>query len=242
MTDSAAVPRSERQLVAVYEDPEAAGRVRDALVAAGVAEAAIAVDRPEDEVVSLRGEMHEEVTQAWIVPNAAFAVTKEGVKGIGVVGIVAAAVGLLVGVALASLDFGSTYPVRLVVFGGIGLTFGATVGLVAGAGMGSRRPDELAAAHRGVVLRVRGDSASLRELLARFEPIRLDEVSVDGDPIDTITTEGDRPDAPGDVEEMFRNVAVGDDYSPSDPSRAEAQGSARPGPERGDQGQGRRNP
>lgn len=233
MTDPTFIPEPDRQLVAVYGSPAVAENVREALRGAGVPDGDVSVDQPDDEIASLRGEMHEELTQAWVVPNAAFATTKEGMKGITFVGVVASVIGLLGGVALASVDFGSTYGVRLVVFGVIGLGFGATIGLVAGAGMGARRPAELAAAHRGVVLRVRANSPALRELLARFDPIRLDEITGDGDPIDTVTTEGDGSGGTDRIGRVLRDSVRGDDYSPRDKSRTRLRSAARSTPQRG---------
>lgn len=214
-------PASHHDLVAVYEDQVTVDRVRAELVDAGVPDSAISLNERADEIASLRGEMHEELTNAWIVPNAAFAATKEGMKGILIVGTIASLVGLAICLPFAFIDFGPALPVRLVIFASLGLGFGGTVGLIAGAATGARRPGELSAAHRGIVVRVRADDESIRDVLVRHEPIRLDEVMSDGTPVDTITTEGDRSDAPSAAEEMVLTAATTDDYSPPDPTHEE---------------------
>jgi hypothetical protein len=44
------------------------------------------MDEESDVVTSLRAEMHEELTHAWVVPNAGLIATKESVKGMSMVG------------------------------------------------------------------------------------------------------------------------------------------------------------
>jgi apolipoprotein N-acyltransferase len=174
----------------------------------------VRLDAESDEVLSLRAEMHEELTQAWIVPTAAFVATKEGAKGMGMVGAIAIVIALAIAIPLAFVDFGSTLGVRLIVFSLVAVALGGTIGFVAGAGMGSKRPAEPMAAHSGVVLRVDQDSRALRDALADEEPIRVDEVTHDDVPLDTILTEEQAHDD-GTVEEVAANLQ-GDDYHPQE--------------------------
>ena len=212
MTDPAFTPSSERELLVVYPTPEAAGHARDRLLDLGINPASIRIDEESDEIASLRAEMHEEVTQAWIVPTAAFVATKESVKGMGFVGGMAILASLAIAIPLAFIDFGASLGVRLVWFSIIAVAVGGTIGFIAGASAGVKRPGELMAAHRGTVLRVNEDTPALRASLVELHPIRLDEISHDDTPLETVMTE-DETDDEGIVEEVAANIH-GDDYHP----------------------------
>jgi hypothetical protein len=201
-----------RELLVVYATPERAETARARVLALGLDPAAVRIDAETDEIASLRAEMHEELTQAWIVPSAAFIATKEGAKGMAFVGAVAILVSLLIAVPLAFIDFGATLGTRLVVFSLVAIALGGTIGFVAGAGAAAKRPGERMAAHRGTVVRVDVDTPELRRALVDLEPIRLDQVTHDGTPLDTVVTEGDRRDD-GTVEELAANLQ-GDDFHP----------------------------
>jgi hypothetical protein len=123
-------------------------------------------------------------------------------------------IALAIAIPLAFIDFGSTLGVRLIVFSLVAVALGGTIGFVAGAGMGSKRPAEPMAAHRGVVLRVDQDTQALRDALAEAEPIRVDEVTHDDVPLDTVVTEEQAHDD-GTVEEVAANLQ-GDDYHPQE--------------------------
>ena len=214
MSDPVFTSPQDQELLAVYPTRERAEQARERLLRLGVRPESVRLDAESDEVLSLRAEMHEELTQAWIVPTAAFVATKEGAKGMGMVGAIAIVIALAIAIPLAFVDFGSTLGVRLIVFSLVAVALGGTIGFVAGAGMGSKRPAEPMAAHRGVVLRVDQDTQELRDALADEEPIRVDEVTHDDVPLDTILTEEQAHDD-GTVEEVAANLQ-GDDYHPQE--------------------------
>ena len=197
---------------------EAVARLR----AAGVAEEAVHLDEGLDYVASLRSEMHDELTNAWVVPNAAVAYTKESAHGLATAVVIGVGIGLALAFPMALIPLGHSHPMRLLVWAVVGMAFGATVALVAGPALGTRRPDEPSAAQRGTVVRVEQDTAQLRSLLAELGPIRLDEITAAGDPIATVTTEG--PSGP--VEQEARTLrdmadnAVSDDYHVADHDRS----------------------
>jgi hypothetical protein len=214
MTDPSFTPESERELLVVYPTAQQANQARTALLDAGVADADIHVGEEPDVVAALRAEMHQELTDAWVVPNAAVAYTKESAHGLLVASAIGALIGLVAAFPLALIDVGSSYWVRFIVFAAVGVAFGLAIALVAGPALGANRPAEEPAGVRGTVLRVEHDSHQLRQLLADLHPIRLDEMGHDGTPIATVTTEG--PDtevetAVETVKDMAANV-TGDDY------------------------------
>lgn len=217
MSDPSFTPEEGRELLVVYPSQDQADQARETLLQAGIAEADIRIDAASDHIASLRAEMHEELTRAWVVPNAGVAYTKESARGLAAATLIGSAIGLAVAVVAAIPDVGSTYLTRLVVFALIGIAFGATVGLVAGPGLGSRRPDEPLAAERGVLLRVAHDSPELRTLLGDLDPIRMDEVRADDLPIATVATEGEDRLAKDTLEDLGEHLQ-GDDYH-ADPER-----------------------
>ena len=219
MTDPSFTPISERELLVVYPTPERAGEARDRLLELGIGPASIRVGEESDEIASLRAEMHEELTQAWIVPTAAFVATKESVKGMGFVGGVTILASLAVAIPLAFIDFGSTLGVRLVWFSIIAVAVGGTIGFVAGASVAVKRPGELMGAHRGTVLRVAEDTPAIRRSLVELHPIRLDEIAHDDTPLDTVMTE-DETDNVGTVEEVAANIEGDDYHSETHPDRS----------------------
>lgn len=213
MTDPSFTPPSERELLVVYPTRQRAEAVRAHLLHLGISPAAVQVDEEADEIASLRAEMREELSQAWIVPNAGLVATKESVRGMVAVGAIATLASLAVAIPLAFVDFVATLGVRLVWFSVIAIALGGTVGFVAGGAASAKRPAELMAAQRGTVLRVSDDSPALRRVLLETEPIRLDEVGHDDRPIETVMTEDDADDR-GTFDEIAAN-AHGDDYHPT---------------------------
>jgi hypothetical protein len=219
--DPMAVPESERELLVVYPDADRAERARAAVLAAGVPAEDVRIDAEPDRVASFRMEMHEELERAWIVPQAGLAHTKEGARGFAFTTGIGAAVGLVAAFPLALIGTASTYPVRLLVWAVVGMAFGAAIGVVAGPGIASVRPDAQMAAARGVLLRVRHDSPQLRALLADLAPLRMDELTSDDEPIETLLTEGPRG-VKETVEDMAAKVQ-GDDYH-AEPQRGSRSG------------------
>lgn len=192
MSDPALTPEADRELLVVYPDRGAAEAARRALLEVGVREDAIHLDEEPDVVASLRSEMREELSRAWVVPNAGVVYPKEAARGLLGVSALAGGIGLLAAVPLALIDFGSTYWIRLAIWAAVGLAFGFAIGMVVGPATAAPRPNEPPAARRGVLLRVEQDSPQLRSLLATDDVVRMDEITHAGDPVDTVTTEGDR--------------------------------------------------
>jgi hypothetical protein len=213
MSDLLPIPPEERELLVVYPTSEAAEQARARAIEMGVDPSHIRLGEESDVVASLRAEMHEELTHAWIVPNAALIATKESVKGMGLVGGVAVAIGLAVAIPLAFIDWGyGSFWIRLAWFAVVAIAAGGTVGFVAGAAAAAKRPSELAGAHRGTVVRVSDDTPEIRRALVELKPIRMDEVTHGDTPIDTITTE-EQSEPEGVIEEVTANLG-GDDYQP----------------------------
>jgi hypothetical protein len=212
VTDPSFISASERDLLVVAHDRDEAEAARRALLAAGVPEEEVLIDRPEDRKASLRGEMHEELTHAWIGPQAGIVYTKESARGLLVGGVLGAAFGIVLAFPLALIPIGDLgYGGRLVATLVVGIAFGLAIGMVAGPSVASIRPNQLPAAERGVLLRVRRDTPEIREVLARLHPIRVDELRRSDDlPIDTPYTEEDDP-VSQTVRDVTENLRANDD-------------------------------
>src|SRR4051794_41034381 len=168
--------RPHYELVAVFRSQDEADEAARRLHSIGVDDGAISVGDQRDEITSLKAEMRDELTEGWILPQAAMAVTKEGAKGLSIVTVTAAIVGAVLAAPFAFIDFGLNFAGRLVLLVLVGLTVGGSVGLVIGPALASKRPDEPMAAQRGVVVRVHRDSEQIRSVLTDLRPVRLDEV------------------------------------------------------------------
>jgi len=204
------IPEAQRELLAVYDTHDAAVEARRAALGVGVPEAAITMDGVANEQTSLKAEMREELEKSWMMPAAAIATTDEGLKGTFLAGIVCCALALVVIVPFAFIDWGLSLPMRLLIHVVVALLVGASVAVVAGPALASRRSDEVMGAHRGSTLRVAADSEELRRALDRPGLIRLDEVTHDLEPMGAVITEDDRT-ARGVAEQMADNVRQGDD-------------------------------
>ena len=212
MTDPTFIPEADRELLVVYPDLEQAEAARRALLDRGVPEREIHVDDEPDAVASLRAEMHEELTRAWVVPNAAALYPSGAARGLALASVAGAIVGLLAAFPLALIEVGGSYWLRWVVFAVVGVAFGLTVGLVVGPASGAPRPGELPAAARGTMLRVERDTEVVRRVLSDLDPVRIDEVTEEGDPIATVSTE--HPDTMAETVRDAAASARGDDYHP----------------------------
>src|SRR5688572_5229481 len=106
MTDPTFTPESGRELVVVYPDRPRAEAARAALIGAGLHEREIHLDEDLDAVASLRAEMHDELTRAWVVPNAGIAYPAESARGLVIVSAVGVLVGLAAAFPLALIDVG----------------------------------------------------------------------------------------------------------------------------------------
>jgi hypothetical protein len=210
--DPGTTPEEERELLVVYPDSETAAQAARVLVRAGVPAGDIRIDEDLDRVASLRAEMHDELERAWVVPTAGVGYPREAANGL----VWLSAVGAVIGVALAALvaliPFGSSYGVRFLVLAVIGLACGLTVGMVAGPGMAATRPDQDMAAVRGSMLRVTHDTPELRRLLNDLGPLRIDELTADDVPVDTMRRETATSSL--DAAKDMPKHAKGDDYRP----------------------------
>lgn len=241
MTDPSFTSESDRDLLVVLPTHDEAEQAARALLDAGIDPADVQIDVESDRVASLRAEMHEELTEALVVPNAGVAYPKEAARGLVAGELIGVGIGVLAAFPLALIPIAdTTYWVRFLIYAVVGVAFGVTVGLVAGPAAGSRRPNEPPAIERGTLLRVRHDSPELRALLADLHPIRMDEIRrADDLPIRTVHTEAGSG-LHDTVEDLTRN-ARGDDYSP-DPERPRPDWEGKPTPTEApaDQGQDRR--
>ena len=81
--------REGRHTVAVLRDLRAAADAREQLLRMGVAPTAVEIDGEVGQVESLRAEMRAELEESIVSPQAAVAYTKESVKGITTLAVVA---------------------------------------------------------------------------------------------------------------------------------------------------------
>jgi hypothetical protein len=213
-------PETDRDLVVVYPTEQQAREAGRRLQELGVPSGSIRIGEDTDAIASLRAEMREELTQAWLMPTAGVVATEESAKGTLYLGAIATLLALVIGVPPAFVDYGSTLAVRLVTHVVIAFIFGGLVGFIAGGARNAKPPNELLAAQRGTVLRVGQDTPAVRDALAALEPLRLDEVGADGTPLDTVITEGATDDV-GAVQEMPANLH-GEGYHPVDAPHRDA--------------------
>ena len=206
-------PRAHELLV-VFRLPEQARQAEHDLEEAGVPPQLIDVDREADRITALRAEMREELAESWVMPQAGVAMTKEGARGFVVVTAVCAVVAAIIAAPFAFIDFGLSFWGRLILLVGIGLAVGATIGLIVGPALASKRPDEPAAADTGTVLLVADDSPDIRAILARLHPIRIDEVAYGTLPRGTVITDSP-PMVEATIEELETGIEGNDFRGPS---------------------------
>jgi hypothetical protein len=187
--DARTTPQPRRELIAVMRSRADAERVAARLTRMGLDQRAMRIDDQADYTAALRAEMRQELDDAVVAPQASFVATKEGARGFVFVTVIAMAVSALLALPLALIDFGSPYWVRYLVVFGILAVLAFTFGLVFGPSLGTKDSDDVAAATRGSVLRIRDDSAWVREVVMKGDPIRVDEVTAAGDPAATLYTE-----------------------------------------------------
>ncbi len=190
MTD---LPHRDHELLAVFRDPEHARQAQRHLQAAGVPHGIIDLDKEGDRLTSLRAEMREELAEGWLMPHLGVAMTKEGARGFVVVTLLCSLIGVIIAAPFAFIDFGLSFWGRLILLVLIGLAFGATLGIIIGPALASRRPDEPAAAESGAVMHVADDTPEIRAILKNFDPIRIDEIARGTLPRGTVTTDTPPP-------------------------------------------------
>lgn len=190
MTDPSFIPEEDRELLVVYPTFEQASRARDAVIEAGIPESEVHLDRASDMVVALRAQMHSELMGGLVVHHAGVIHPKEGGLGALLFSLMGVAIGAMAAFPLALIPVGSTtYLGRLAAFALVGAAFGATLGLLVGSASSAQRRDSALAAG-GTLLRVERDSTDLRRALANLDPVRIEEVAHDDQPIDTLNTSG----------------------------------------------------
>jgi len=216
--------RSRYDLLAVYDDPAAARAASARLREAGFTSNAVAVAESRDHDLALQAEMRDELTSSWISPQASFIMTKEGTRGFVLVLLLLNAVAIAAATPFAFIEFGGlSFWARWFIVVGCVVAMVSVIALVVGPAVGSRRPDEPLAAHRGITLRVAANSDEAVEILKASGPIRIDAVTRDDRPLGPIATEEDRgepsslaTEAARAAEDLATNVET-DDVHPADP-------------------------
>jgi hypothetical protein len=216
-----ATSQVNRELLGVYRSRVEADRVADALAAAGLRAGAIDVNRDGDTGVSLGGEMHEELTRALIAPQASLIMTREGTRSFAFLFTVLTAGGLVVGTVFSFIQWGDFgFWVRWLIVTGAILAMTSVIALTAGPALASRRPQAAMAAEQGVTVRVHADTPQVRSIMLQHDPIRLDEITSGGHPIDRVANEEDLHDGDSVVShvehaasDMRKNLHT-DDFSP----------------------------
>jgi hypothetical protein len=191
------------RLLAVYETDDEARRIARRLADGGVVESEIRVDEPLDHVVSVTGEMREEMDRTIAGPGNVGPFTPKMRKGMSVGTAVGAGVGLLCALPFAAIGFGG-WPLwlRLIIVAIVGVSAGATVGWVVGGGFGSERPEEELAAEHGVTLSVPATKQT-EALLSDTGALRIDLVDEVGNPVRPVESQPDESTA----RHVGRNIA-----------------------------------
>ncbi len=82
MTDPSFTSEADRDLLVVLPSRAEAEQAAQALLRAGIPASDVRVDAEPDRIASLRAEMHEELSEAFVVPNAGVAYPKEAARGL----------------------------------------------------------------------------------------------------------------------------------------------------------------
>jgi hypothetical protein len=191
------------RFVAVYETEEAARRAADAATRAGADGRDVRIGEPLDRVASVEGEMREEMDHTFAGPGNVGPFTPQMAKGMSLGTIIGGAIGLIVALPAAAIEFGD-WPVwlRLIVVGVVGAIVGGTVGWIVGGGFGAERPDDALAAERGFPVSVPA-TREVEVALARTNPMRIDLVDADGTPLRPVDSRDDE----NIVRRLGRNLA-----------------------------------
>ena len=195
-------------LIAVYRDRETAdAAVHELSAEQGIPATSMRTGDEADMQASIRAEMDAEVAEGWGSPGMGAFVTAEMMRGALLFIVILGGVGLFVGLGLGYLLYGSGEVwTRLGVGALVGALFGATVGGLLGGGLAMKSPEEKLAAERGVAVALDPASPAAEEVLAKYEPIRIDKFE-DGMRVSTPVTEG--PD--GLTESVAEFVANAED-------------------------------
>jgi outer membrane lipoprotein SlyB len=179
------------RLVGVYPNRQAAERAAVAARRAGADPADIRIGDALDRVVSVEGEMRQEMDHTLAGPGNVGPFTKEMTKGMTLGVVVGAVIGAILALPFAAIGFGDfALWGRLLLVAVVGAIVGSTVGWVVGGGFAARREDEPLAAEAGVTLSVPG-LAAVEEALKDTDPLRLDVISEDGVPVRVVQSAPD---------------------------------------------------
>jgi hypothetical protein len=185
--------RQKIRLVGVYRSESEARAAAEAACRSGADPADVRVGDPLDRVVSLEGEMREEMDHTIAGPGNVGPFTPEVQRGMSIGVFVGALVGLVLALPLAAIPFGDVAVwLRVLLVAVVGVVVGGTVGWVLGGGFGAKRGEEPLAAERGVTLSTTA-TERLQDVLAQTHPIRLDLVTEHGEPVRAVTTEPGEP-------------------------------------------------
>ena len=199
---------TEKRLIGVYRDDEAAARAAEAAERSGARN--VVCGARVDAVDSLQNEMREEMEHTFVGPGSVGPFDKESTKGMAR-WVPACTIGAMVlSIPLAFIEMGSLgFATRLGIVLACAATAGSTVGFLAGMAMGGKRSGDRTegtegkgidrriqpmAAEEGVVVGATVDervSEKVADAMAAFDPIRLDKSGMGGQPLSTLATEAD---------------------------------------------------
>jgi hypothetical protein len=178
-------------LLAVFGDVHRADEVAGELVRRGIDPSRIHIDRPRDERLSLRAEMLDEATEAFVAPQVGVVYPKETAKAGTVVGGPFILAGAVIGAIVLALVPISDWAVwaRALLGALCGAGTAATVAMVVIPAMAVRNPHDPLPAEAGVTLRVDQPDEGVERLLVGAHPRRLDRLGPQGQPLGTVVTE-----------------------------------------------------
>jgi hypothetical protein len=163
------------------------------LTSGGIQRDSIRIGGGRDDVISLRGEMREEMDETLMGPGPVGPFTKEMRRRLAWLVPACALAGAIVLLPLAFLPVHLSLVLRLIIAAVVGAAAGATIGFVLGGGSGMKPRTTRLAAERGVTVAVRsGDpdqAAWAVEEMKRHDPIRVDLTTPLGQPTAMATTE-----------------------------------------------------
>ena len=190
-------------VLATYRDDGAARQAADLVRSRGLAGGdAIHLGERAAEITSLQAEQREEMQHTFVGPGNVGPFTKEMTKSMLPAILGGSVIGAIVCLPLAWLRLGPAveldFGLKVLIVVALGITTGATIGFVAGGGLGAKGPSEPLAAERGVTMSIsaasRDEAERIADALRTTDPIRVDLATADGQPIATVTTEGELAD------------------------------------------------
>lgn len=197
MDDAASRPPgpARHDVVGVFANSTVAQAVARRVVDLGVSPSSVRVDDAGARVESIRAEMREEADNTIVGPGSVGPFTREMTRGIAAYVVLGVVAGAILALPLGLISIGSLgLGVRLAIAAALGAVTGATIGFELGGGLGAKGPAEPLAAERGVAVSVGVEdslAATVVRIMREAQPIRLDLGTIEGNPVDTITTEAD---------------------------------------------------